>query len=210
MKGICAPLANPTPDKMAACALLEQGITGVAVNTSLPPKQNRWLYLLVAVIAFFAASSRDLYALMPDRHINQYGHRSWRIEDGYLGAMPFSIAQDRDSYLWLGTYYGVYRFDGVRFVRWIPPAGMHLPSLRVTSLLADRDGSLWMGTSGGLAHWHGGRLDNYLEVKDGSGDSNKIPKEQYGSQCLPSAATSRGCYARSGMRQSLVTGARMV
>jgi signal transduction histidine kinase/ligand-binding sensor domain-containing protein len=115
------------------------------------------------MLAFFAVPSRNLYALMPDRHINQYGHRSWKIEDGYLGATPYSIAQGRDGYLWLGTYYGLYRFDGVRFVRWMPPAGMHLPSSRITSLLADRDGSLWMGTEAGLAHWNGGHLDNYLE-----------------------------------------------
>jgi signal transduction histidine kinase/ligand-binding sensor domain-containing protein len=121
-----------------------------------------WLYVLV-VLAFLAIPSGNLYAVMPDRHINQYGHRSWKIEDGYLGASPRSIAQDRDGYLWLGTYNGLYRFDGVRFVRWAPPAGMHLPSSRITSLLADRDGSLWMGTEGGLAHWNGGHLDNYLE-----------------------------------------------
>jgi signal transduction histidine kinase/ligand-binding sensor domain-containing protein len=40
---------------------------------------------------------------------------------------------------------------------------MHLPSSRITSLLADRDGSLWMGTEFGLEHWNGGHLDNYLE-----------------------------------------------
>src|SRR3984957_125200 len=125
-------------------------------------RQDCRLYVLL-VFAFLATPSRNLYALTPDRQINQYGHRSWKIEDGYLGAPPQSIAQDRDGYIWLGTYYGLYRFDGVRFVRWTPPAGMHLPSSRITSLLADRDGSLWMGTEGGLAHWNGGHLDNYLE-----------------------------------------------
>jgi ligand-binding sensor domain-containing protein len=121
-----------------------------------------WLSVL-AVLAFLAAPSRNLYAVTPDRHINQYGHRSWKIENGYLGAAPYAIAQDRDGYLWLGTYRGLYRFDGVRFLRWMPPAGMHLPSSRITSLLADRDGSLWIGTEGGLAHWNGGHFENYLE-----------------------------------------------
>jgi signal transduction histidine kinase/ligand-binding sensor domain-containing protein len=132
--------------------------------TPLEPagRQNRWLYVL-SLLAFITASSRNLHAVMPDRHISQYGHRSWKIEDGYLGAPPYSIAQDRDGYLWFGTYYGLYRFDGVRFIRWMPPPGMQLPSSKITSLLADRDGSLWMGTEFGLAHWKDGRLDNYLE-----------------------------------------------
>ena len=134
----------------------------ISMQTDPARRQHCWLYVLFT-LASFAVPSRNMYAVMPDRHINQYGHRSWKIEDGYLGAAPYSIAQDRDGYLWLGTFYGLYRFDGVRFVRWMPPAGMHLPSPRITSLLADRDGSLWMGTEAGLAHWNGGHLDNYLE-----------------------------------------------
>jgi signal transduction histidine kinase/ligand-binding sensor domain-containing protein len=117
----------------------------------------------LAVLAFLVGPSPRSYALTPDRHIYQYGHRSWRIDDGYLRAPAIAMAQDRDGYLWIGTDNGLYRFDGVRFVLWMPPAGMHLPSLRVVSLLADRDGSLWIGTEAGLAHWNRGRLENYLE-----------------------------------------------
>src|SRR5277367_5422029 len=57
----------------------------------LPP----WVVCLyvLAVLAFLAAPSQNLYAVTPDRNISQYGHRSWKIEDGYLGAAPRSIAQ---------------------------------------------------------------------------------------------------------------------
>ena len=131
------------------------------IETEVRPawRQNCWSYRLF-VLAVLATFLPRLYALPADRHIDQYGHLSWKIENG---AVPYAMAQDRDGYLWLGTYYGLYRFDGVRFVHWTPPAGMHLPSSRVFSLLADRDGSLWIGTDYGLAHWNRGHLDNYLE-----------------------------------------------
>jgi signal transduction histidine kinase/ligand-binding sensor domain-containing protein len=125
-------------------------------------RQSRWLCLLV-VLAFFAGPLQSAYAVTPDRHIDQYGHRSWKIDDGYLRAPAISITQDRDGYLWIGTDNGLYRFDGVRFVLWTPPAGMHLPSPKIISLLADRDGGLWIGTEAGLAHWNRGHLENYLE-----------------------------------------------
>jgi ligand-binding sensor domain-containing protein len=54
------------------------------------------------------------------------------------------------------------RFDGVRFVPWIPPDGEQLPSSRINYLLGTPDGSLWIGTAVGLSHWQNNHLTNYL------------------------------------------------
>jgi signal transduction histidine kinase/ligand-binding sensor domain-containing protein len=128
----------------------------------LTRRRNRWSCLF-ALLAFFAGPIQRSYAVTPDRHIYQYGHRSWNVDDGYIRAAANAISQDGDGYLWIGTDNGLYRFDGVRFVLWTPPAGTHLPSLKVVSLFADRDGGLWIGTEAGLAHWARGHLENYLE-----------------------------------------------
>jgi ligand-binding sensor domain-containing protein len=107
-----------------------------------------------------AASS--VWAIDPTRHISQYAHTAWRIQDGVFSGTPDDVTQTADGYLWIGTKSGLVRFDGVRFVPWTPPEGQQLPSSRINSLLGTPDGSLWIGTAVGLSHWQNNHLTNYL------------------------------------------------
>jgi Two component regulator propeller len=121
--------------------------------------------LVVAAAVGLLLPSRS-HALTPDRDIAQYAHHSWKIDDGYFGSNPYSLAQDNDGCRWIGTDHGLYRYDGDRFLRGNPPTGTHLPSSNIEGLLADRDGSLWIGTEAGLAHFSGGHLKSYLRMKE--------------------------------------------
>jgi ligand-binding sensor domain-containing protein len=104
------------------------------------------------------------FALDPALDVSQYAHTSWKIREGFSKGLIESIAQTADGYIWLGTEFGLLRFDGVRNVPWQPPAEQHLPSSHVMSLLAARDGTLWIGTLKGLASWKGGKLTQYPEL----------------------------------------------
>src|SRR6266566_5415378 len=119
----------------------------------------RWSFLCTLSVLFAASSVR---AVDPSRHISQYSHTAWRIQDGVFSGSPNAISQTADGYLWIGTEAGLLRFDGVRFVSWTPPDGKHLPSSDITSLLGARDGSLWIGMEGGLSHWDNRSLTTYL------------------------------------------------
>src|SRR5271169_2958328 len=103
-------------------------------------------------------------ALNPSLDINQYAHTAWTARDGFFKGIITSIAQTPDGYLWLGTEFGLLRFDGVRSVPWQPPKGERLPGGRIRSLLAARDGILWIGTDDGLASWKDGKLAHYPEL----------------------------------------------
>src|SRR5579864_3953732 len=103
-------------------------------------------------------------ALNPALDVSQYAHTAWKIRDGFFKGSIISIAQTPDGYLWVGTAFGLSRFDGVRNIPWRPPRDQHLPSSTVTRLIAARDGTLWIGTENGLASWKNGKLTQYAEL----------------------------------------------
>src|SRR5262249_36917234 len=126
---------------------------------------GRYAMALVAVLAWMLLAWRPCaFALNPALDVSQYAHTSWKVREGFSKGTISSIAQTQDGYLWLGTEFGLLRFDGVRNVPWQPPAGEHLPSSRIYSLLAARDGTLWIGTSKGLVSWKDGKLTQYPEL----------------------------------------------
>jgi ligand-binding sensor domain-containing protein len=103
-------------------------------------------------------------ALNPALDVSQYAHTAWKVRDGAFKDSIAAIAQTPDGYLWLGTQFGLLRFDGVRHVVWQPPAGQQLPSMNIRSLFAARDGRLWIGTQLGLASFKDGVLTLHPEM----------------------------------------------
>jgi len=71
----------------------------------------------------------------------------WDTENNLPSSTATSIAQTPDGYLWIGTYNGLARFDGTRFVN--TPA---LGQPRVQGLFLDANGTLWINTFRGGAH----------------------------------------------------------
>jgi len=104
------------------------------------------------------------FALNPSLDVSQYAHTSWKIRDGFTKGTINSIAQTPDGYLWLGTEFGLFRFDGLKNVHWQPPTDQQLPDSHIYSLFAARDGTLWIGTAKGLASWKDGKLTQYAEL----------------------------------------------
>ena len=117
--------------------------------------------LLLAWALLTAHSSA--FALNPSLEVAQYAHTAWRVRDGFAPGTVFAMAQTPDGYLWLGSQFGLFRFDGVRFIPWEPPAGQRLPD-KPYSLIVTRDGVLWIGTFGGLVSWNGTELTRYPEL----------------------------------------------
>ena len=56
------------------------------------------------------------FALNPELDVSQYAHTECKIRAGFTKGQISSIAQTPDGYLWLGTEFGLYRFDGIRAV----------------------------------------------------------------------------------------------
>src|SRR5215470_17428012 len=94
----------------------------------------------------------------PAVDLSDYIITSWTMKDGLPSDVIWTIAQDHDGYLWMGTNGGLVRFDGVRFVTWDNVGGTLLPRVPVRSLFVSRDGDLWVGFSfsetGGISRIH--------------------------------------------------------
>src|ERR1051325_2654205 len=112
------------------------------------------------------ALSTPAFALDPALDVSQYAHTAWKVREGFTPGVITAITQTTDGYLWLGTSDGLFRFDGLRTVSWVPPGNRHLPSDTILSLLAGRDGTLWIGTDKGLASWKGFEVKTYPELAD--------------------------------------------
>ena len=62
------------------------------------------------------AGCAGAFALDPSLDVSQYAHTAWKIREGFTKGMIYGMAQTPDGYLWLGTEFGLLRFDGVRNV----------------------------------------------------------------------------------------------
>jgi PAS domain S-box-containing protein len=122
--------------------------------------KQSWAHVVFSLAILFACCN-CAFALDPSLDISQYAHTAWKIPDGFTRGAIYSIAQTPDGYLWLGTEFGLVRFDGVRAVPWQPPAGEQLPSEFIARLRVTRDGRLWIGTLKGLASWKDKKLTQY-------------------------------------------------
>ncbi|WP_162302588.1 sensor histidine kinase [Salinicola lusitanus] len=111
-----------------------------------------WVWLLMPPKAL---------ALDPNLALQQLHHRSWSgtADAGGPGQVG-AIAQTPDGYLWLGTHYSLFRFDGNTFERYVSLAGKTVGT--VSSLLALPDGGLWVGLRrGGISLIRNGELTDY-------------------------------------------------
>ncbi|RMG44913.1 MAG: hypothetical protein D6718_08930, partial [Acidobacteria bacterium] len=66
--------------------------------------------------------------------------RTYTVRDGLIQSQIRCVTQDREGYLWIGTQYGLSRFDGRRFRNYTRHDGLAVSE--VTSCAAAADGRL--------------------------------------------------------------------
>jgi signal transduction histidine kinase/CheY-like chemotaxis protein/streptogramin lyase len=100
----------------------------------------------LALFLLLALSAPGLWA-------QKYRFREYRQDQG-LGNMAATVMlQTRDSYLWIGTQNGLFRYDGAKFETFNQNHG--LPSAYILGLGESKDGTLWVSTHTGVAHRNG-------------------------------------------------------
>ena len=101
--------------------------------------------------ALGAASLAGLFAVATaaaatERGLDGYIAEHWTTESGLPQNSVNAVAQTADGHLWIATFGGLARFDGVRFRVFDAASEPPLPSSRVNALHVDREDRLWVGT----------------------------------------------------------------
>ncbi|HEV2319262.1 MAG TPA: two-component regulator propeller domain-containing protein, partial [Verrucomicrobiae bacterium] len=88
---------------------------------------------------------------------DDYLVKSWDTQDNLSGSTVTAILQTEDGYLWVGTYEGLTRFDGVHAVTFDSLNTPALSHSRIQGLYLDARGTLWINTyRGGLTSFRNG------------------------------------------------------
>lgn len=101
---------------------------------------QRWSVLAVLLVSLLSAHGQAASGYLID---------VWTRENGLPNSSVTSLAQTPDGYLWIGTYNGLTRFDGVKFVSYDPENTPALRRARVRRLFVDEGGTLWINTYDG-------------------------------------------------------------
>jgi len=109
----------------------------------------RSLVLFFLTILMFLLSDA-LYALDPERDLEQYNVNEWGVDQQLPQISVTALAQDSKGYIWVGTQSGVARFNGKDFVAFDRSNTQALESNIITDLLVDNDSNLWILTASGL------------------------------------------------------------
>ncbi|MEM6337600.1 MAG: two-component regulator propeller domain-containing protein, partial [Bacteroidota bacterium] len=84
-----------------------------------------------------------------------------QMADGLVSSEANVFMQDRQGFLWIGTFNGLSRYDGASFQNYLhdPADSTSLGHNAINWLHQDRAGAIWIGTNGGL-----GRFDPATET----------------------------------------------
>jgi ligand-binding sensor domain-containing protein len=74
-----------------------------------------------------------------------YTVASWSTKDGLPADRVRHLWQDAQGFMWIATFNGVSRVDGVRFRDFDVSNTPGLPADYVTALVEDREGNSWIG-----------------------------------------------------------------
>ena len=106
---------------------------------------KQWLCLLLGLL-FFSFSSQK--AACAENDLSEYDISIFDANSGLTSSEITSIVQTKDEYIWVGSYSGLFHYNGNQFGKFEGDSRLNT----ITALYADTQNRLWIGTnSNGVA-----------------------------------------------------------
>jgi signal transduction histidine kinase/ligand-binding sensor domain-containing protein len=139
-------------------ALVRREVCKLGLSIQVLPRSRLLPCLLMLLAAANCFSSTNF-------ETPTYTFHTWEAQDGLPQSTVTAVIQTQDGYLWVGSYGGLARFDGVAFTTFDDNNTPELRSSRVTCLYESEDRSLWIGhESGEITRYRAGRFES-VEVR---------------------------------------------
>lgn len=121
-------------------------VQGHAVKCSVPMQRVliRAAFGLLSALLFVAESR----GIQPEVSL-AVKLRHWDTDTGLPSPRVFALAYAPDGYVWVGTYGGLVRCDGIAFTTFTPENVPEISNASITALAVDAQGAIWIGTEGG-------------------------------------------------------------
>ncbi len=114
------------------------------------------------VLAPFRPDS--VLAIAPDRPLFQNLRTTWTSKDGLPGDTVTEVLQDSFGYVWVGTFNGVVRFDGVHFHSFLNEENQEGAPRSATVFAEGPDRAFWIGTNGdGVVRYAKGSFSTFTK-----------------------------------------------
>jgi ligand-binding sensor domain-containing protein/serine phosphatase RsbU (regulator of sigma subunit) len=114
-----------------------------------------------------------------DSDAQSYFFDIYSVQQGLAQSKVYTIIQDKNDYVWLGTDGGVSRFDGVLFENFTTENG--LAGNGVQAIIQDKSGKIWLGhKGGGITRYNGKKfeqVDSLSKLLQGDITSFSIDKD---------------------------------
>ena len=81
------------------------------------------------------------------KFLSDFVSRTWTASDGLTGNTINSLIQDSKGYIWIGTYEGLVRFDGIEFTVMNRNYNPDYNFVSARSLFLDSAGNIWVGAN---------------------------------------------------------------
>jgi len=132
-------------------------------SVKLIKTQKHITSLMIFMLFFVLMGSQFVYANEQEDY-DSYTHTFYSSDEGLLAGEANDIEQTKEGQIWIGTYAGLYSYDGISFKLY-----NDIDSVKnVKDLYVDEEGRLWVGTNdNGVTTMINGHVMNILNTDSG-------------------------------------------